>query len=146
MTTRGGREWEEARALDELRDAAVATGNFHASAVAKLLPFFEHMGSWPNSRKEFWWEREWRRRGHVDLGPIWDKLIWLCPEEHHSTIRPLLSSSDARREPVVLDPRWGMEELIARLCRLDAGDDVSIFHTTVHRESRDGVIRTTEAA
>lgn len=146
MTTRGGRRWEEARALDELREGAIASGNFHGSAVAKLLPFFEPMGSWPNSRKEFWWEREWRRRGDVDLAPIWDKLIWLCPEEDHTVIRQQLTgSSNGAREPVVLDPRWGMEELIARLCRLEA-DDVSIFHTTFHRETRDGVIRTTKPA
>lgn len=146
MTTRGGREWEEARALDELREAAIAAGDFHNSAVAKLLPFFEHMGTWPSSQKEFWWEREWRCRGDVDLTPIWSKLIWLCPEQDHTVIRQqLVASPSTTGAPIVLDPSWGLEEVIARLCRFDS-DDVSIFHASAHREVRDGVIRTTEAA
>lgn len=53
MTTNGGREWEEARALDRLRDDAVEAGGFHTSPLAKLLPFYEQMGVWPNNRKEF---------------------------------------------------------------------------------------------
>jgi hypothetical protein len=135
MTTRGGREWEEARALDALRDEAIAAGVFHDHPAAKLLPFFEHMGTWPHSQKEFWWEREWRHRGKLDLTPYWNRIIWLCPEPEHAMFEDLVAAStpvDQERRAICLDPGWGMEHIIARLCGLPA-EDVSLFHAAAGR-------------
>jgi hypothetical protein len=135
MTTRGGLEREEARALDALRDQAIATGNFHENPIAKLLPFFEHMGTWPHSQKEFWWEREWRHRGDLDLTPYWNRVIWLCPEHEHARFELLVAESTPPGQegrPVCLDPGWGTEQIIARLCGLPAGD-VSLFHAAAGR-------------
>lgn len=145
MTTNGGREWEEARALDALRDRSVGTGDFHASPEAKIMPFFEHMGTWPTSRKEFWWEREWRHRGDLDLAPIWEKIIWLAPEGEHGSIASLICREEpGAYRPTLIDPNWGIEHIIARLCGL-ANEDVSLFHVSVRRELVDGGIRSAEA-
>lgn len=140
MTTRGGREWEEARALDELRERAVSAGDFHSSPEAKVMPFFEHMGTWPESRKEFWWEREWRHRGDLDLSGIWTKVIWLAPESEHAAVSSDVVSANGPVSPVVLDPSWGIEQIVARLCGLDH-EDVSLFHVSVSREDVGGAIR-----
>ncbi|MGH3012021.1 MAG: hypothetical protein ACRDMY_09310 [Gaiellaceae bacterium] len=137
MTTRGGREWEEARALDELRDQAVEAETFHTSPLAKILPFFEHMGTWPNSRKEFWWEREWRHRGELDLTPYWNRMIWLCPEDEHATFESLVADAappGQQHGSVCLDPGWGTEQIIARLCGLPA-EDVSLFYAAAGRNN-----------
>jgi hypothetical protein len=141
MTTAGGREWDEARALDELRDRSIKSGAFHCSPEAKLMPFFEHMGTWPSSRKEFWWEREWRRRGDLNLEAIWQKIIWLAPEAEHKPLAALVASVNGRGEsPAFIDPSWGIEQIIARLCGLTS-DDVSLFQVSVRREQLDGRIR-----
>lgn len=140
MTTRGGREWHEARALDELRDGAIANGDFHASPLAKVMPFFEQMGTWPSSQKEFWWEREWRCRGELDLTASWAKLLWLCPDEESNEIEACIRASAPQGvhvDPICIDPGWGIEELIARLCKLDPRD-VSLFHATGSRRLEDG--------
>ena len=140
MTTRGGREWEEARALDEIRREAIATGAFHSGPVAKILPFFEHMGTWPTSRKEFWWEREWRHRGDLNLAAVWSKLIWLAPEADHAALSARLQAANGNaRAPIVLDPSWGIEQIIGRLCGLEP-DDVSLFHVSTERREANGVI------
>jgi hypothetical protein len=133
MTTRGGRDWEEARAIDAIRDAAVAARGFHDSPEAKLFPFFEHMGTWPDNRKEFWWEREWRHRGDIDLADRWGSIIWLCPEEEHPRFRRCIEEAAPpghSAPPVVLDPSWGLEQIIGHLCGLPA-EDVSLFHASV---------------
>jgi hypothetical protein len=143
MTTAGGREWAEARALDAIRDGAVSRGNFHSSPESKVLPFCEHMGTWPCSRKEFWWEREWRHRGDLDLASIWAKVIWLAPEEHHESVARAVAGGNGNGELVLLDPRWGVEEIIARRCGLDPAD-VSLFHASVSREDSNGIVRSSE--
>ena len=147
MTTRGGRDWEEARAVDEIRNAAIAGANFHQSPAAKILPFFECMGTWPLRRKEFWWEREWRHRGDLDLAPIWGKIIWLCPEAEHERFRASIHevSGGEARDAVILDASWGIEHIVAHLSGL-AADDVSLFHASAARSQEDGVIRSSHAA
>lgn len=135
MTTNGGREWQEARALDRLRDEAVEAGEFHSSALAKILPFFEHMGTWPNSRKEFWWEREWRCRGDVDLTVCWNRIIWLCPEAERQRFKELVrehSPTGATANVVCIDPSWGLEQLVGRLCDFEP-EDISLFHASARQ-------------
>jgi hypothetical protein len=140
MTTRGGREWEEARALDQLREEARATGHFHQTPAAKLLPYFDWMGVWPERRKEFWWEREWRHRGDVDLVPYWDRIIWLCPAEEHGAMRDHIRRSQpvgASDRAICIDPSWGIEQALAHLCGFPP-EDVTLFHASAgdSREDR----------
>jgi hypothetical protein len=130
--TPAGHQWL-AHDVWALRDAAVATGDFHHQPIARLLPFFDWMGGpFPNGglAKEFWWEREWRHLGDFDLAPIWKKVIWLCPEADHDYFRDRVQEATPEHErdtaPVLIDPSWGVEEIIARLIGLPL-DEVSVF-------------------
>src|SRR5256885_15208382 len=73
-----GRDWEIANALDAIRDEALATG-FTGHPGAAILPYFEPMGTWPHSQREFWWEREWRMRGAFSLG-VDQNGLWVVPQ------------------------------------------------------------------
>ena len=82
-----------------------------------LTPFFEPMGTWPASRKEFWWEREWRKIG--DLTFNWTDLVAiLCPEEDHTFISDSLNGDAIRRK--LLDPTWGLERMISSLSGMNS--------------------------
>jgi Putative abortive phage resistance protein AbiGi, antitoxin len=107
-----GRDWTIASTLDRLRVQITdpATGrDFHESALAKIFPFMEQMGRWQNSLKEFWWEREWRHVGHLQIPET--GVIWLCPENEIDEINERVG----RELTPWLDPRWGLEEIIAHL-------------------------------
>jgi hypothetical protein len=128
-----GRDWVIKEALNEMKEEVVAAGAFHHSNLAKILPFFEQMGTWPNipSQKEFWWEREWRRVGDVDLPPNLKGCLVLCPEdeleEFERLARPgLLDPERRRRRRKCIDPRWGLEQVIAHLAGVPP-EDVTPF-------------------
>jgi hypothetical protein len=124
QTAGQSKQWVVSKALDELRDAAIADGNFHQSTIAKVTPFMEQMGSWPGRRpKEFWWEREWRHAGGLSLPPR--KVIWLCPEEEMGLVR---EETGQQRVPM-LDPRWGLEQIVAHLAGFTA-DEWTPFEPT----------------
>jgi hypothetical protein len=115
--TDSGRDWTIAKAIQKLRDEAVESGAFHDQDIAHLTPFFEPMLTWRvrGKQHEWWWEREWR---HVGDLPLPDHgLIWLCPEDEMDSLRV--------EEPVI-DPRWGLEQIIAHLAKFPA-DDVTPF-------------------
>jgi hypothetical protein len=73
-----GHDWLT-KPLNEWLDSEIDSGRFpDESPLTRLAPFFEHMGTWDDSRKEFWWEREWRHVGQYSL-PVpcqteWDRL------------------------------------------------------------------------
>jgi hypothetical protein len=118
--------------IRELMQQAIASGDFHAQPIARLLPFFDWMGGpFPGNptSKEFWWEREWRHQGDLSLASIWHKIIWLCPEDEHLEFRQHVVAATPEREPysgVFIDPGWGLEEIVARLALLPS-DDISVF-------------------
>ncbi len=124
MTT--GRDWTLAHSLDWLRDqmieAAAADGrSFHDSLPAKLFPFIKQLGTWPNApSKEFWWEREWRHAGDLPLPAT--SVMWLCPEEEIDVIQQRVG----RELKPWIDPRWGLEEIVAHLAGFP-NTDVSPF-------------------
>jgi hypothetical protein len=126
-----GHDWL-AQPLWTLKREAAETGNFHAQPIARLLPFFDWMGGpFPNNptSKEFWWEREWRHQGSLSLAPIWDKIIWLCPEDEHEDCRQRVEAATIEGETpsrVIIDPSWGLEEIVAHLAGFPA-EDVSVF-------------------
>ena len=137
-----GRNWTVANTLDRLRDDATNPAidrDFHESALAKLFPFMEQMGRWQSSLKESWWEREWRHVGHLEL-PV-TGVIWLCPEDEISQINDRVG-----RELIPwLDPRWGLEEIIAHLSGFlsarsahSHGRLLSSANTTTSRSERGG--------
>jgi Putative abortive phage resistance protein AbiGi, antitoxin len=114
VDTTPGRDWTIANTLDYLRDAAAEHAradreDFHTYTFAKLFPFMEQMGTWPQGRKEFWWEREWRHVGHLSLPPV--GVIWLCPA---ADIDAVTARAGYELKPWI-DPTWGLEEIIAHL-------------------------------
>jgi hypothetical protein len=105
-------------AVDELVDQALADGgNLDAHPIGRLAPFIEQMFTHRDEagnvtrRKEFWWEREWRKVGTVTLP---EHIIVLCPEEDFANFREV-AAEVVYRTAVFIDPRWGLEQIISRL-------------------------------
>lgn len=48
--------------------------------LLRITPFIEQMGKPGLTRKEFWWEREWRHAGDLDLG-LSDIVAVFVPED-----------------------------------------------------------------
>lgn len=106
----------------QLQAAALAT-----SQIARIAPFIEQMGTGAgatyNYHKEFWWEREWRKVGHLYFA--WANVVaaFVPEDDHTSFARDLEAHRQAPEEPPpLLDPRWGLERMIAALRGLPAGD------------------------
>jgi hypothetical protein len=111
-----GRDWEISAAANALRELARTSGDFHNHPAARILPFIEGMGTWPNRQKEFWWEREWR---HVsDMSIPSRGVVWLCPEEKIDDFEDAVGE----RVAAWVDPRWGLEQIIAHLARVPKRD------------------------
>jgi hypothetical protein len=121
-----GHDWLT-NSVNELIDEALATGSFEDTPIAKLAPFIEQMGTKTNRkgvleyRKEFWWEREWRHQGDFKLP---DHFIALCPEEDIPAFEKVLKKEWLSIP--LLDPRWGLEQIIARLAGFET-DEISIL-------------------
>jgi len=134
-----GREWLT-HAVWTLSQETVEAGAFHEQPIAKLLPFFDWMGGpFPPNRptpKEFWWEREWRNVGDVGLDEVWSKIIWLCPsDERKEWAERVRQATPQGLEPskAFIDPRWGLEEIVAHLIGLPP-EDISVFHASPGHE------------
>lgn len=148
QTKEYGHDWLT-HELDSLRDVAIA-GHSYAfrdygegvklykvslpeSPIARIAPFIEQMmpqTSW-GTPKEFWWEREWRHVGSL-IFP-WSRVVAaFAPEGEHDEIEMALRVYEKERSggfpedppPKLLDPKWGLERMIARLAGVpdrDAG-------------------------
>lgn len=127
ISTRGGRDWLTvpvnelvAQAIERCTDSY---GHLDAATLAdepilRLTPFFEQMGPTKSSRKEFWWEREWRHMG--DFQFFASRVVaLLAPEAEHSELRDFVVSQNWNRVPPFLDPKWGLERMIASMSGID---------------------------
>ena len=74
-------------------------------------------------RKEFWWEREWR---HVGDYYLVHHFIGLCPEDEIKEFRALTDDQPGWIDIHWIDPRWGLEQIIAHLAGF-LGGDIEIF-------------------
>lgn len=89
---------------------------FEKSAISRLTPFIEQMGSGESQsgggyRKEFWWEREWRHVG--DFCVYAPHFIVLSPEDE---IRAIQNGLDKKfGTQTFIDPRWSLEQIIATM-------------------------------
>jgi hypothetical protein len=115
--------------VSSLVDRAIQCGlsTFHEDPIARIAPFVEGMGTWDGSRKEFWWEREWRHRG--DMGFFLEQVaVILCPKDDMAAFKEVAASSPL--EPVrhvpLIDPRWGLEHIIATLAGVPEDDIDSV--------------------
>lgn len=96
--------------------------------ILKITPFIELMGH-PNfgTRKEFWWEREWRKVGPFDFN-LAELAVVFAPADQHALLRQdiLQTVPDVDAAAVdrlnLLDPTWGLERMIAALARVPAAD------------------------
>lgn len=98
-------------------DTAVLAGQ----SILKVTPFLEQMGPTNTSKKEFWWEREWRHVG--DFAFMGSHVVaLLAPENDHDALGQEVSAiggSWARRLPPILDPIWGLERMIGAMSGID---------------------------
>lgn len=103
--------------INQLIDDVKNETDLEKCPILKIAPFIETMGSSKGMgkgyRKEFWWEREWRHVGNFRLPPT--KII-LCPENEFSEFNDFIDKNTIYRQTYSLvDPNWGLEEIIARL-------------------------------
>lgn len=112
------REWVISNSINALVRASGA--DFANSAVSKITPFIEGMGTFTNGDgtklREFSWEREWRHLGDLSLERWWAKALWLCPEDEIAAISALVGDGAH-----CIDPAWGLERIIGHL--LGMGED-----------------------
>lgn len=110
---------------DAARSAALTGGPSLAEHdIARLLPFIEQMGPiGGGKRKEFWWEREWRHAGHLQVP--WPNIVAVfAPEPDHDELRQHMidTSQPDYPKPPLLDPEWGLERMISELRGIDPND------------------------
>jgi hypothetical protein len=118
-----GHDWIS-KHIDALVKQTFQNGSVNNEHLEALFPFIEQMGSGNKTsggryRKEFWWEREWRHVG--DLNFFSRKIIGLCPEEEIPEFQKFVEENeicDGRTR--FIDPRWGLEQIIARLAGFKA--------------------------
>ncbi|MFF0345856.1 abortive infection system antitoxin AbiGi family protein [Kribbella sp. NPDC004875] len=94
-------------------------------SVLRITPFIEQMGKPNGTRKEFWWEREWRHVGDFNFRSPKHVVALLAPEEDHVDLAEQvanLSYSWRTREVPILDPGWGLERMISALAGVDPDD------------------------
>ncbi|WP_331732479.1 abortive infection system antitoxin AbiGi family protein [Streptomyces sp. NBC_00989] len=96
-------------------------GGVEAAAKADILrltPFIETMGKPRETRKEFWWEREWRHVSDFDFD-FEDLVVVFAPEKEHDEFEDHLGELKKRgRLPKLVDASWGLERMIAALARV----------------------------
>lgn len=127
-----GRDWLT-QPVNRLVDAAVASatdenGVIDGAALAEedvllLTPFIEQMGPTKGSRKEFWWEREWRHVGHLRFEPK-HIVVAFAPEDQHASLKARLrkTTDDDYDFLTFVDVNWGLERIIGALADVDAAD------------------------
>jgi hypothetical protein len=108
---------EQIAALEALQNEAWRDQNKRAwkdHPAAKLFPFVESMGSWPNpdgsrTTKEFSWEREWRHRGSFAFDRATELALIIAPAKWHSFLR------EHYGERPCVDADWSLEGMLASL-------------------------------
>jgi hypothetical protein len=108
-----GHEWLMNPINDLITGTVQKRKRFRTSRLSQITPFIEQMGSGPSYRKEFWWEREWRHRGHFSFS-LKEVIFGFAPEKRIAEFERY-SHKLGRRIPFV-DPDWNLEKIIAHLC------------------------------
>jgi hypothetical protein len=119
-----------------LVEQAIESGlsTFRKHPIARIAPFVEGMGTWsddPRDRKEFWWEREWRHTGDLTFS-LEEAAVIFCPEEDMAAFEKIASPGrvpspgELARHVPLIDPRWGLEHIIATLAGVPEDDIDSV--------------------
>jgi hypothetical protein len=84
--------------------------------ILQLAPFIDQMGNPSGTRKEFWWEREWRHVGHLQFAAT-DLVVVFAPEHEHDSLRGSLARHRGYEAaiPRFVDAQWGLERMIGTL-------------------------------
>ncbi len=98
--------------------------------ILQITPFIEQMGPiGGGSKKEFWWEREWRKVGDFTFSASYTHVVAaFVPEADHNAFRDdlvvaLNKTVDWVESKIpLLDPEWGLERMIACLAHVDDAD------------------------
>lgn len=104
-----------------IEDAKSEKVKFEDSPVAQLTPFVEQMFTYKDGgRKEFWWEREWRKRGRLKLP---QRFIVIAPEKSHSSLREFITAQDkyVPKMPLI-DANWSLEQIIGGLAGFSSSE------------------------
>lgn len=95
--------------------------------ILRLAPFIEQMGPAGPTKKEFWWEREWRHVG--DFPFTFMRIVTvLAPHDEHEGLVSELATATGHDDDWVhsrlrfVDPTWGLERMIAALAGVDDED------------------------
>lgn len=119
--TPGAPEWLPP-AINEIIGQAIAKGDtkeFEEHPISKIAPFIEQMGTWEGRKKEFWWEREWRKRGDFSLP---QRIIVIAPEAEHEEIKVTIEAHDYHKRTSLIDADWSLEQVIGRLAGFSTAD------------------------
>lgn len=112
--------WNEliSSAIDSHKSGAV---KFEDSPVARLTPFVEQMYTYDDGRrKEFWWEREWRKREKLILPT---RFIVIAPEKSHASLREFLTEQKKYSSNMpLIDANWSLEQVIGGLAGFRPSD------------------------
>ena len=125
LDTTPGHDWLTNPINEMIEDALTEDA---AGTIFHLTPYIEQMGTWDHGRKEFWWEREWRKGG--DLEFEWTDLVAVfAPEDDHDQLAHDLDL-EAEGDPLIrfLDPGWGLERMIGALAGIPDADAGPLPH------------------
>jgi hypothetical protein len=116
----GGERYAHPFNLSDGADPIMRDLPLEQSPIAEVAPFIETMGPvgpvGDAHRREFWWEREWRYRGNLAFA--WSDVVAVfAPHTVHAILQAALEAQrvEAEEPPAILDPRWGLERMIAAL-------------------------------
>jgi len=107
----------------EMINSAAASGlppeELAELSIFKLTPFIETMGRPKGgNRKEFWWEREWRKVG--DLGFLPSKaVVVLAPAAEHEDLRGAVQDIPGYRNVRLVDASWAQGQIEETIDGLD---------------------------
>jgi hypothetical protein len=99
------------RAVSESTDAtgAIDRQRLVSQPILRITPFIEQMGKPNGTRKEFWWEREWRHVGNFNFRTPKHVVALLAPEDDHTVLADQVAnlSYSWRTREVPLGSRLG---------------------------------------
>ncbi|WP_432977742.1 abortive infection system antitoxin AbiGi family protein [Dactylosporangium sp. CA-233914] len=92
-----------------------------AQPVFRLTPFVETMGPTRDGRrKEFWWEREWRKVGPLNFVP-YEVIAAVVPERDHRRLRTGLAAMPGYRGLRLVDALWTPSRIAEAMAGVEAG-------------------------
>jgi hypothetical protein len=123
-----GHRWRIRTALNDLVKRSCREGWF--DEVKDIFPLIEMMQTRRDdqgnvtTQVEFWWEREWGHIGDLAIFPVWNRIIWLCPEDEipeiEASVRAVHDGPGVRVH--CIDPNWGLERIIGQLAGFAPAD------------------------